>query len=71
MTPDPASRVQLLRVERTQSSIDALAGAVHRLLCERESPVLMPLGPDEDPVALRDDLARRMVRLPDLSLIHI
>lgn len=45
MTPDPASRVQLLRVERTQSSIDALAGAVHRLLCERESPVLMPLGP--------------------------
>lgn len=65
MTPDPASRVQLLRVERTQSSIDALAGALHRLLCERESPVLMPLGPDEDPVALRDDLARRMVRLPD------
>ncbi|SCQ72624.1 AMP-binding protein [Propionibacterium freudenreichii] len=65
MTPDPASRVQLLRVERTQSSIDALAGALHRLLCERESPVLMPLGPDEDPVTLHDDLVRRMVRLPD------
>ncbi|SCQ63121.1 O-succinylbenzoic acid-CoA ligase menE [Propionibacterium freudenreichii] len=65
MTPDPASRVQLLRVERTQSSIDALAGALHRLLCERESPVLMPLGPHEDPVTLHDDLVRRMVRLPD------
>ncbi|MDK9294444.1 AMP-binding protein [Propionibacterium freudenreichii] len=55
----------MLRVERTQSSIDALAGALHRLLCERESPVLMPLGPDEDPVTLHDDLVRRMVRLPD------
>lgn len=65
-----ASMVELLLVEPSQASIDRLAKALARLLCEREAPVFMPVGPGEDQDAIRDDLAQRLVRLPaDVRLI--
>ena len=76
------SRVRVVRVERTTTDVTWLMGRLARFL-EGETSVLVPVGDEDLPPAVLQDVENRSVWLPEevglvvrtsgstLSLIHI
>ncbi len=60
-----SSRIRLLQVDRVRDDVMQLADALEQMFTRADAPVVMPLGPGEDPRRIADDLTERLVRLPD------